>query len=286
MRQGAAAVAGWRAQLINVDATNRLLYYRDLKVGTLDLGDANITRIEQLRGGQSVRLGRLFDDPVRLAAAQRSVRQIAAKARAAEEEYGVPISFLASGMAAGEYGRATTTPSRRKEVAAVGDSEQPPARRTPVPAAPVLLQAVEFEARPGTPDGYELSAPGDAFVNPVLVHVLSSQFGVDIDEAELLEAAGDDQMVFELLTKACTEGEVPAFAVANRLLIGTFSYLKQPMVEDLDDDEVEFLAENDIVAAIAGVAEARDAIRTAGGEVSEVAPDYEPPTSEFLVLDA
>ncbi len=285
LRQVATAVAEWRAQLINVDATNRLLYYKDLKVGTLDLVDANLIRVAQLRGGQPVRLGRLFEDPARLITAQRSARQIATKARAAEEEFGVPISFVAAGLATWDDGRATSQPAGRSSPAPAQGPE-PVTRRVPVPAAPVLLQAVEFEARPGTPDGYQLSTLGDAFVNPVLVHVLSTQFGVDIDEAELLEAGGDDPTVFALLTKACQAAEVPAFGVTDRVLIGTFSYLKQPMVTDLDDEQVEFLAENDLIAAIAGVAEARDAVRGAGGEVSETAPDYEPPVSEFLVLDA
>lgn len=285
--QVAVAIAEWRAQLINADATNRLLYYRDLRVGTLDLADANPARVAQLRRGQSVRLGRLFDDPLRLVTAQRSVRQIAAKARAAEEEYGVPIGFLAAGMATWDDGRTTSTAAPRRQDMIPEDAAATPAgRRVPVPAAPVLLQAVEFAARPGTADGFELTATADLFVNPVLMHVLATQFGVVLDEAELLEAAGDDRMVFNLLTEACAAGELPGFGIAERVLIGTFSYLKQPMVEDLDPDQVEFLAANDIIAAIAGVAEARDAIRKAGGDVSEVAPDFEPPTNEFVILDA
>src|ERR1700730_5961397 len=105
LMQVAAAVAEWRAALINVDANNRLLYYKDLKVGTLDLADADLVGREQLRRGQAVRLGRLFPDPTRLSIAQRSVRQIANKAGAAEEEYGVPISFLAAGLATWDDGR-------------------------------------------------------------------------------------------------------------------------------------------------------------------------------------
>ena len=121
-------------------------------------------------------------------------------------------------------------------------------------------------------------------MNPVLFHVLQNTFDVKVDEAELLEAAGDDEMVFDLLTKACKD--VGGFEVSEKMLIGTFSYLKQPMVEDLQVDQLEFLADNDMVAAIAGVVEARDAVRSRGGDVSEAGPDFEPPANEFLVLDA
>ena len=301
--QVAAAIAEWRAELINVDANNRLLYYKDLKVGTLNLDDADPVGLEQLRRGQTVRLGRLFPDPARLLVAQRSVRQIANKARTAEEEYGVPISFLAAGLATWDDGRSPKgsasvsqghpTPRPTGTVTANEDGQlplepvaepAPPVRRSPVPAAPVLLQAMGFEARPGTPDGYELTTLGEAFVNPVLVHVMKSQFSADVDETDLLENAGDDAMVFNLFKKVCAE--VPAFEITERVLIGTFSYLKQPMVEDLGDDQIEFLAQNDLIAAIAGVAEAADAVRGAGGDVSEIAPDHDPPVNEFLVLDA
>jgi very-short-patch-repair endonuclease len=279
----AGALAEWRAQLIDVGATNRLLYYRVLKVGTLDLADADRVGIEQLRRLQPVRLGRLFSDPDRLASAQRSVRQIAAKARAAAEEFGVPISYLAVGMATWDDDRTPLASGRA--VAPNGAIEVVPStRQASRPSSPVLLQPIGFEARPGTRDGFQLEAIGEPLVNPVLLHVLQNSFDVAIDEAELLEAAGDDEMVFDLLTKACKE--VGGFAVSERMLIGTFSYLKQPMVDDLQDSQLGFLADNDMVAAIAGVAEARDSVRSQGGDVSEAGPDYEPPVNEFLVLDA
>src|SRR5665213_2372094 len=282
LRRVAMAMAEWRASLINVDANNRLLYYKDLKTGTLGLAAANPSGVEQLRRGQTVRLGRLFSDPEELTRAQKAVRQIAGKARAAEEEFGVPIAFLAIGMATWDDGRSSPAAKGTSRLSA--DDESKPVRRTPTPAAPVLLQALEFEARPGTPDGFEITSNGDVFVNPVLIHVLTSQFGAVVDEAELLEAAGDDSMLFSLLEKTCKE--VPQFAITERILIGTFSYMKQPMVDDLGEDQLKFLADNDLVAAIAGVAEAREAIRSTGGEVSETSPDYEPPANEFLVLDA
>jgi very-short-patch-repair endonuclease len=279
----AGALAEWRAQLIDVGATNRLLYYRELKVGTLDLADADGVGIEQLRRLQPVRLGRLFSDSERLAAAQKSVRQIAAKARAAAEEFGVPISYLAVGMATWDDDRTPLASGRA--VAPNGATEvAPPTRQASRPSSPVLLQPIGFEARPGTRDGFQLEAIGEPLVNPVLLHVLQNSFDVGIDEAELLEAAGDDEMVFDLLTKACKE--VGGFAVSERMLIGTFSYLKQPMVDDLQDSQLGFLADNDMVAAIAGVTEARDSVRAQGGDVSEAGPDYEPPVNEFLVLDA
>jgi very-short-patch-repair endonuclease/DNA polymerase III delta prime subunit len=277
-------MAEWRGQLISLDANNRLLYYRDLKVGTLDLADAEPSALEQLRRDQAIRLGRLFHDEAKMATALKSARQIAGKARVAEEEYGVPIAYLAVGMATWDDGRTPLTQLPEQEKLVDESSKQRTVRRVTKPAAPVLLQSVGFEALPGTRDGFELQLLGDSFVNPVLLHVLETVFNVDVDESTLLEAAGSDAMVFRALEKFCSS--VKDFEVEDRVLIGTFSYLKQPMVDDLSDDQVEFLAANDMVAAIAGVVEARDAVRTCGGEVSEVTPDYVAPVNEFLVLDA
>jgi very-short-patch-repair endonuclease/DNA polymerase III delta prime subunit len=273
----------WRGQLISLDANNRLLYYRDLKVGTLDLAAAEPSAIEQLRRDQVIRLGRLFRDEVPMVLALKSARQIANKARIAEEEYGVPIAYLAVGMATWDDGR-TPVAQVSEQGNADENGKQRVTRKVPKPAAPVLLQPVGFEALPGTRDGFKLQLLGDSFVNPVLLHVLENVFSVDVDESTLLEASATDAMVFRSLERFCTS--VKDFEVEDRVLIGTFSYLKQPMVDDLSDDQVEFLSANDMIAAIAGVSEARDAVRTCGGEVSEVSPDYVAPVNEFLVLDA
>ena len=52
-------------------------------------------RATQQRRGAA---GHEFPDQAALVSAQQSVRQIARKARVAEEEFGVPISFLAAGV--------------------------------------------------------------------------------------------------------------------------------------------------------------------------------------------
>lgn len=282
VRQVRLAMAEWRSQLISLDGNNRLLYYRDLKVGTLDLADAESTALEQFRRDGKIRLGRLFPGDQRLVAALKSARQIAAKARVAEEEFGVPIAYLAVGMATWDDGR--TPMSQRVDDESADERKETAASRTTKPAAPILLQPVGFEAQPGSRDGFTLQLEGESFVNPVFLHLMKSLFEVEIDESVLLEAAGDDQMVFRAVEKVCAG--VSEFSIMDRVLVGTFSYLKQPMVDDLDDGEAVFLASNDMIAAIAGVAEARDAVRSSGGDVSETMPDTEPPVNEYLILDA
>ena len=70
------------------------------------------------------------------------------------------------------------------------------------------------------------------------------------------------------------------------MLIGNFMYKKMPMVNDLRNN-LEVLAQSDLVSAIAGDEDARARLRrhhTHGIDPSR--PDSIPPADEFLVLDA
>ena len=79
---------------------------------------------------------------------------------------------------------------------------------------------------------------------------------------------------------------VPGFAVSERLVLANFAYAKLPMVSDLENAFDELVA-HDLIAAIAGDEEAREAIRTQripGRMRTE--PGCIPLADEFLVLDA
>ena len=54
------AAEQWRSQLIDVSGRNQLLFYRDLKVGTLDLATADSTALDALLAGRKVTVSRLF----------------------------------------------------------------------------------------------------------------------------------------------------------------------------------------------------------------------------------
>ena len=111
-----AAVTTWMSQLVDLGASNRLLYYRTLAVGTLDLDRAALPAIEALRQGARVTLTALFPDLDQRTDAARRMRAINAKAIENLEERGLRTLYLAWGMA-------TWTP--------VGTAA--------TPAAPVLL---------------------------------------------------------------------------------------------------------------------------------------------------
>ena len=63
-------------------------------------------------------------------------------------------------------------------------------------------------------------------------------------------------------SRAADAAEVPGFEIADRQVIGTFTYAKLPMVRDLQAAG-ELLGDSDVVAAIAGDIEAQELLSTA-----------------------
>src|SRR5438132_8074788 len=79
---------------------------------------------------------------------------------------------------------------------------------------------------------------------------------------------------------------VPRFRIEPRLVLANFAYAKLPMVKDIQNAFDELLA-HELIAAIAGDEEAREAIRDdVPPPDSILSPDQMPLADEFLVLDA
>jgi hypothetical protein len=74
---------------------------------------------------------------------------------------------------------------------------------------------------------------------------------------------------------------VPGFEITGRQVIGTFTYAKLPMVRDMEVAG-DLLAESDLVAAIAGDAEAQRMV-AADHSASE---GTDSPEDDYSVLDA
>jgi very-short-patch-repair endonuclease len=272
LAKAVAAAKAWTGQLVDVSGRNTLLFYKDLRVSTLDLSeesDADGTAVESLLGSSSVRLSSLFPDPATLPRAAKRARTIAAKAKENFEERGLQTLFVAWGMA-------TWTNSRG----------------TAVPQAPVLLRQASFSARGGAAEDFDVALPGEWEVNPTLLHLLRTEFQVTLSADELLDLlddpggrAPDATTLFDYLAKAAST--IPGFTVASRVVAGNFSYAKLPMVADLEAAaESGLLASHELLAAIAGDENARAAVRSRHPEVALDLPDRVPPADEFLVLDA
>jgi len=262
-----AAQARWVDALTDLGGRNTLLYYKDRRAGTLDLAPADPGALEAFLRTGSARLTRLFRDVDIRADAIRRVQVIYRKARELQEERGIRAGYLATGLACWD-------------------------ELFLEPAAPVLLRGLTISPTRARHDDFELTLD-DTEVNPVLLHKLASMFGAATDDL----AEAPPEQVGDLLAKAAEAAEVPGFRIADRQVIGTFTYAKLPMVRDLQAAG-ELLGDSDIIAAIAGDPVAQELISAddAGApeqgasqddrsfEISGVPGDG--PEDDFSVLDA
>jgi very-short-patch-repair endonuclease len=248
----AAAQAGWIDALTDLGGRNTLLYYKDRRTGTLDLTGADPAALDRFLRTGSARLTRLFHDVDVRADAIRRVQVIYRKARELQEERGIRVGYLATGMA------------RWDELFLD-------------PCAPVLLRGLTITPTRARHDDFDFTLDDDDEVNPVLLHKLASVFGAATGEV----AAAPADKVRELLTRVAHDAEVPGFEIMDRLVVGTFTYAKLPMVQDLQAAG-ELLADSDVVAAIAGDPEAQELLGADDGGQS----GPESPERDLSVLDA
>lgn len=263
------ARGAWTRHLVDLGGRNTLLWYRDLPTGTLDLTTAHPGGVAMLLAGKPTKLSDLVREPAALDEARRRARAIAAKTRELAQERGILTGFLAIGMASWTV-------------------RLPDGRTAPrTPAAPVLLRACTLRATGAAQGDYTLDLDGDLELNPVLVHYLASERGIDLD-ADAIEALAtpgqtfDPYPIYAALAQACAA--VPDFAVTPRLVLGTFSYAKLPMVADLAA-QADTLADHDVVAALAGDPDALRSVRS-DLDPQRVAVDGPASGRDVLVLDA
>jgi len=257
----AVAVRTWQRHLVDLGGRNTLLWYRDLPSGTLDLTAAHPGGLAMLLAGRPTKLSDLVREPSALEDARRRVRTIRAKTLELHEERGITAGFLAVGMATWQVAGAPRPPS-----------------------APVLLRSCVLKPTGAAQQDFDIDLGDDVELNPVLAHYLGSEQGIELDTEALEEMATvtrgfDPNPVFAALSVMC--GRIPAFQIAPRLVLGTFSYAKLPMVADLAA-QAETLANHDVVAALAGDPGALKAVRTT---VPDSPADAEP-SREHLVMDA
>jgi len=257
----------WIKRLIDLSRRNNLLYFRDLKAGTLDLSTADQDRMVELLSGESVGLGKLLgrtDDETLVA----KLLEIRRRAKSNEEEKGLQTLFVALGMATWE----------------AGDDGRPA-------ESPVVLVPISIETRGTEGRGPCLIRKGDIQINLVLLHVLESEHGIRLTDEELIPLLqGDNEgerfdasPVYSAILHAARE--VKGFEIKQRIVLGNFAFQKMAMVKDLRE-RGEQLAANDIIAAISGDSAARGAVSHEVSEFRAEDLDKIPPESEFSVLDA
>lgn len=268
-----SAAERWKKDLMDLSGRNQLLYYRDLKSGTLDLTHDSALNpeepaVDRLLRGDGVKLSSIFRDSGSREISVKKARTIASKARSSFDERGVKTLYIAFGMAIWDEKKSKATP-----------------------ASPVIMIPVEMQSRGTAGEDFEIKISGDAEVNSVLIHKINSDFRYSIDELEIAEPLYNSdfveasKIVFEKIEKLVSD-TVSGFSISSRIVLANFSYFKLPMVKDLER-YLDEMSKNDLIAAIAGDSSAKDLIREMHKiEVDPSFPDSMPLVDEFLVLNA
>ena len=271
------ATKRWQKDLVDSTGRNRLRRYRDLKTGTLDLtpGRAHgldARKLDQLLSDNSVSLSDLFpdsadglEDSTAFEDARRRLTAIHKTALMNLEEKGIETLFAAIGLVTWKV-----------------DSGTPP-------NAPVVLLPLDVEATGAAARDFKIEVAGDAHLNPVLAHILRSEYDIETEdeEADVAEDPPTSMDGFISLLDRFQESwkTLPELAVEVRAVAAIFSYSTMPLVTDLEENG-ELFAESEIIAAIAGDGEAREALASRICDPDPNQPDIDSPSEEFLVLDA
>lgn len=280
-----AARGVWIRRLIDYSRANSLLFYRELKVGTLDL-TTETEAVGRLIAGEKLTVELLVSasqfaessDPIIRTRVEAEARQkvrsaliaLQRKALSNLEEKGIATLHLAMGMA--------TWPA--------SDGGRPY-------DAPVLLLPARIEARGRAGDDLRLAVAGEPQVNPVLLYVLEENYSIRIDASTTLDECGgedesgqwciDSEKVFELIERAATG--VPGFRIMRRVVLANFQFAKMAMVEDLKRNG-DTIASSTIVAAVAGHSLSRQKLAQAAIDIEPSQLDERPAADDYLVLDA
>lgn len=264
------AVDDWRRQLVDLTGRNRLITYRPLKAGTLDLADADDSAIQKVMAGKIARLSDLFDeDSDNFDDALKRSRAVAKTGRTNLEERGIGTLFLASGTATWDPGETTSAK----------------------PNAPLFLAPLQVRAIGGSQRDFEFELIDDWSLNKTLLIYWAEVFDINIDQSviedSLATTTGHSGAATALQVQLRGTGSLPSLRIDEALFCGNFSYTKMPMVVDIQEN-IALLAANSLIAAIAGDSDAAVKVRAtnSAGLPSLDAPDHIPPELEFLFLDA
>lgn len=255
-----AAREQWKRKLFDMGRRNNLLYFRDMKKGSLRLPEAAVSteRLDAFLAGRPLGNEVLFEgqDPALVAS---KLRVICDQARANLEEKGIKTLYLAIGLATWK----------------TLDNGRPP-------AAPVWLVPIEIEVKGSEGTRFEVRRAGERMFNPFMVYALKQQFGVDLSDG----AEEDNSGIGPDLNQLSQPIGIPDFRVEMVYVLGNFSFQKLAMVQDLDNLG-DILVENDVVAALAGDDEARRALLPQGSAEAPLDPlDSRSPNEDYTVLDA
>ncbi|WP_120265109.1 ATP-binding protein [Microbacterium sp. AG238] len=244
-----------RVQAARLGGRSTLLHYIASDDVGIDITKAHPGSLPQFITGRSTLLSNLFRDEVALRTARLAAGRITAKDVELRTTRGLDTVHLGVGFASWRAGGLTYN-------------------------APVLLRPLAIRRHHGD---FDLKLHGSFAVNPELVEIARSHFGIDLDRRGLAALAYDGgvfkpQPVIDHL-RALT-AHVDTFTVQPRLIVSTFADVAARAERDAADLDVP------VLNALAGHEDDRALVATRYPVPDAVASDDRPPASDRLLLDA
>lgn len=247
--------AQWRDQLSKIGGSNPLLHFDDSAHNRIDLSTTHPGGLAQFITGQKILLSSLIRDDVSLRKAKQAAGRVTDKATEMRNMRGLETVHLGIGIASWQF---------------EGDNF----------CGPVLLRPLAIR-RYGR--DFELKLKGGVLVNPELVQMLRSQFGIIVNANTLValsqaEGVFKPQPVIERL-KQMAAG-IPGFAVQPRLVVSSFSSVASRMTLDMVGLDTPLLR------ALAGDADDIRALKAAYRPVNPPPFDNRAPETDTHIYDA
>lgn len=255
----------WRDDLLSLTRASNLLYFKHLKVGSLEITSPD-PEIIHARFGQARFPGWLFQAPASGAEGDQASASITEVLVAPAESDAAPG---ARGGVLKAAGALSTTKATARDLASslrvlhrsstqefldkgiwilylgLGILEWVDPEDDKRAASPILLVPVEL-VRSSPREPYRLAlAEGDPVLNPALALKLEGDFGITLPD---LDADDELGLVLSRVAKA-VEGH-PDWSVRPRTVLARFSFQKEVMYQDLRQNE-QAIADHPIVAGLA-----------------------------------
>jgi len=238
----------WRDKLVSFDGRNRQLFYKKLKSGDVDFEDPYLDSsiLRSLLSGKTVKASNLYpeifakiknkkdidlsleenlekdsdeldnldekaiDFAELWAKKLRKFESVYRKAKENFDEKNIDTCFIAEGFISWE-------------TAKVG----------PLPNAPLILHPIKIEPTARGNSDFQLTKTGEAFFNQALILYLQKDFGIEPDifytEEELSSSSPEISAIKEKLAQ-----NIPGYSFYDERILGNFSFLKYPMVQDIN----------------------------------------------------
>lgn len=241
-----AVLAIWRDKLVSFDGRNRQLYYKRLKSGDVDFQDKdlNSASVKLLLSGKSVKVSILYPDIFSSIKAKTTVDlSLDGHLELSEDSVDLDDDLSNAELWAKKLRKFEAVYRKAKEnydeknietcFLAEGFVTWKPSKPGPTPNAPLILHPIKIEPTARGNSDFQLTKGEDTFFNQALLLLLQKDFGIDPSLFELEGELSMSSPELPAILKKLSE-VVPGYKFSNEMVLGNFSFLKYPMVQDLN----------------------------------------------------